>query len=631
MLSQDSTENEEDSFISSLANLGLDRLQMEPSRMKREIELIEQQIQSLSLEHYNVFIENQDCVRFVKQKSDDMSVHLGTLRKELDGLKDEAAKFQQEASTALAAHKRNGHTAQQHMQLVELLEVPQLMDACARNGLYEEALAVARFAEQLNRRHHPNLRNIPTALVAKPPSENGAHSSETKEMQAQRLSDGGAGVIGIIVKEVRASTLTLRKKMLQQLKSQLPLATCLQLISCLRRLDTLELERRQYESGGASKGQQACSEKDQVLLELQLQVEFLEARDAWLQASLDKLDQAVGIAVQRENRKVPSNPYQHLTDRIETHRALWFEITTQFNSLFGGDQYAPAVLACWLNRRVDMFLSELAEGLHVILEMGAGGGESLRGILDQAMVFAAAMGRSSGADFRGRIAPIFEDAVAQKCQEQWNVACQALCADIKDAYKKGQEKDRHRPNTLPLYVPSGHWLKKEQSRSVNKEEEKSGLEPPPITLCNFPALAQFLNTILTSFNQLRHCTPLLLQKRLKEALLSAMNLVLEELVAFRHHLLQTGSELDKAESTPDNTETGAAQVLELLSEAFAVDASPYICKCFAVLFSSDVQSRALLQQNFQDEVCQQIKTSGVYMFVPPDQDYEEPLEHEQKM
>lgn len=45
------------------------------------------------------------------------------------------------------------------LQLVELLEVPQLMDACVRSDLLEEALSIATFASTLERRHR-NRRAI---------------------------------------------------------------------------------------------------------------------------------------------------------------------------------------------------------------------------------------------------------------------------------------------------------------------------------------------------------------------------------------------------------------------------------------------------------------------------------------
>ncbi|CAN0465092.1 unnamed protein product, partial [Laminaria digitata] len=53
----------------------------------------------------------------------------------------------------VGGHKRNRQTLKHHMQLVELLEVPQLMDACVRSDLWEEALSIATFASTLERRH----------------------------------------------------------------------------------------------------------------------------------------------------------------------------------------------------------------------------------------------------------------------------------------------------------------------------------------------------------------------------------------------------------------------------------------------------------------------------------------------
>lgn len=67
------------------------------------------------------------------------------------------------------------------MQLVELLEVPQLMDACVRSDLWEEALSIATFASTLERRH----RSRGAAVV---PSR-----CEKKMASKRREGEGGKG------------------------------------------------------------------------------------------------------------------------------------------------------------------------------------------------------------------------------------------------------------------------------------------------------------------------------------------------------------------------------------------------------------------------------------------------------
>jgi hypothetical protein len=71
------------------------------------------------------------------------------LQENLSALHQNCTNFKDRVTQLLGQHKRNRRTLQCHMQLVELLEVPQLVDACARNGFHEEALELASFINSL--------------------------------------------------------------------------------------------------------------------------------------------------------------------------------------------------------------------------------------------------------------------------------------------------------------------------------------------------------------------------------------------------------------------------------------------------------------------------------------------------
>ena len=108
------------------------------------------------------------------------------------------------------------------MQLVELLEVPQLVDACARNGFHDEALELANFVNGLERRH----------LLA----------SEVKSQHGKLR--GGSGVIQSIVDDVHCTLSGLRHQLLLQLTENTTLPKEIAVLSTLRKLDGLLIDRQ---------------------------------------------------------------------------------------------------------------------------------------------------------------------------------------------------------------------------------------------------------------------------------------------------------------------------------------------------------------------------------------------------
>ena len=84
--------------------------------------------------------------------------------------------------------------------MLELLEVPQLMDTCVRNGSYDDALDLKGFIAKLAFMH-----------------------SDLK-------------VVHNLVKEVDATSAAMLEQLLQKLRSNVQLPDCLRMIGYLRRL-----------------------------------------------------------------------------------------------------------------------------------------------------------------------------------------------------------------------------------------------------------------------------------------------------------------------------------------------------------------------------------------------------------
>ncbi len=222
-------ELEEASYFSELLGYGADRLGREPELLAAEQERLRRGVQEAVAGRHGAFVAAAAAAAAARARLAAAAAALARLDADLPALAAAAERFRGEAAGAAARRAALRALAAQHAAVVDLLEAPALMGACARAGHYDEALDLRAFAAKLAAVHG--------------------------ELPAVRALAADAG----------AAAAAMRGALLARLEGPVPLPECLRLVGHLRRL------------GG--------------LPEAALRAAFLARRGAWLDALAAELEE----------------------------------------------------------------------------------------------------------------------------------------------------------------------------------------------------------------------------------------------------------------------------------------------------------------------------------------------------
>jgi hypothetical protein len=415
-------------------------------------------------------------------------------------------------------HRLRRRTLLQHGSLLELLELPSLMDACIRsqdNHLYEEALNIANFANTLARRHGTTN-----------PNHNHHHNNT---------------IVDNVIHQIRARQADLRRHLLERLRGPVSMPECLEVVTAVRRWNAIQLEQQQVVTKiNASKdhhGSLVMLEITHERMEYQLQIDFLEHRDVW----------CFGGGGSSSISTTTGSSDTTLMDRLERYRTRLFEVSTQFQAIFrraninnsavgnnnedktAANTTTQHVLNLWLARRIETVLGILRREIQVDISSNNNNNHPngtsstsattllldagyVRDVLEASVFFGTSMGRL-GANFTATLSPIFGSAMIHiVTQQYWKdgvtqfVETITVCRDAGVASPLVSSNSSAAAASTTTTTTDGTTTWMDSTSSTALPEDQDGQpQPPPKKLLEFPPLARLVNAFLQGLNELRRC------------------------------------------------------------------------------------------------------------------------------
>jgi guanylate kinase len=147
-------------YLRELTSYPLDKIVNEERvRLAEEREKIQKEMEDLAYKNYKTFIQTSECALAVKRQLATLEIGLEKL---LTGMTSLSLACQDFCSRSVAIGENSkivNTTLKHHSSLLELLELPQLIETCVKSQHYEEALELQQFAVRLYR-NHPDITVI---------------------------------------------------------------------------------------------------------------------------------------------------------------------------------------------------------------------------------------------------------------------------------------------------------------------------------------------------------------------------------------------------------------------------------------------------------------------------------------
>lgn len=149
-------------YLDLLGSFKVDQLKREQSRLADECATILEKTQELAISNYKTFIETAENNRCISSEFENASSQVDVLIERLPEFSDKCQKFMEQSNTFSESRRMNSLTLKKSPKILEILELPQIMERCIRESRYEEALELASYVQKMDE----NQGHIPLVKVS---------------------------------------------------------------------------------------------------------------------------------------------------------------------------------------------------------------------------------------------------------------------------------------------------------------------------------------------------------------------------------------------------------------------------------------------------------------------------------
>uniref|UniRef100_A0A0G4HHP3 Conserved oligomeric Golgi complex subunit 8 n=1 Tax=Chromera velia CCMP2878 TaxID=1169474 RepID=A0A0G4HHP3_9ALVE len=296
-------------YVPQLSACTCTKLQQEQLILERRLEEVKDAMEQLASANYGAFISSATTLTNMQEEMRDMSGGFEALEEALKPLEEVVQKFR--AGAREVEEKRRGVKAllASHSTVLELLELPALLDTAAKGGQWEEGLELSAFFDNIVKRAPEwAAPSRPTVL------------KEGEVVQNSRGSVSGpsrlSGVLGLLQDQVEAQKRGMTLQLLGSVEHDVQLPQCVKAVNLIRKMG--------------------------IFTETALRQEFLARRSLFVDGHKRQLE-----------GQMESDPKAGLRNAADLLRLSIYDAAMHYRALFGsGDR----VVSAWLTAQVLWFL-----------------------------------------------------------------------------------------------------------------------------------------------------------------------------------------------------------------------------------------------------------------------------------